>query len=195
MSTPPGPTPYSSWSPGPAAPAKPPPSWWWFLGPLALVVLSGVVFAAMLVSTLSDVTQVDARIPADGEPHQVTVPTDGDRMLFSDAAGDRRPCVITDSDGQQIEQREVFGDFTMTRDGREWSGLTRFDPGDGEIVVSCPPGSTPSQGEVLVTPAHDIGAMVVRIIGTILLPMILGGLGLLWAIILAVVILTRRSQR
>jgi hypothetical protein len=198
MSTPPGPLsgppPYDAPQPGePATPAKPPPSWWWFVGPLALLVVSGVLFAGMLIWTVSDVTQVDARVPVDGEAHTVQVPTEGDRMLFADTTADRRPCVITDADGDIIEQRDVFGDFTMTRDGREWSGLTRFDPGDGNVTIACPAGPASAPGEVLVTPAHDIVGLVVRILGTILVPMLLGGAGLLWAIILGIVILTRRT--
>lgn len=159
-----------------------------------LVLLSGLVFAAMLLWTVDDVTRVDARVPADGTAHPVTVPTDGDRMLFADSSGDRRPCVITGADGREIEQRDVFGDLTMTRDGREWSGLTRFDPGDGEIVVACPQGPGAAVEEVLVTPAHDIGGLIARVVGTILAPMALGGIGLLWGLILGIVILTRRGS-
>jgi hypothetical protein len=154
---------------------------------------AAAVFAGMLVWTIQDVTQVDARVPVDGEPHAVTVPTDGDRMLFAQSTGEL-PCVIRASDGREIEQRDVFGDFTMTRDGREWSGLTRFDPGDGRIVVSCT-NASPASAEVLITRAVDVGGFVARIIGTVLVPLALGGLGMLWAIILGVLILTRRTAR
>lgn len=189
MSVPPPPS-HTGYSP---VPVKPPPSWWWFLGPVALMVVSVAVFAGMLVWTIQDVAQVDARVPVDGEPHVVTVPTDGDRMLF--ASSGELPCLIRTSDGREVEQRDVFGDFTMTRDGREWSGLTRFDPDDGRLVVSCRRDPSLPGTEVLITPAVGVGGFVGRVLGTIVVPMILGGAGMLWAIILGVLILTRRTVR
>jgi hypothetical protein len=190
MSVPPPPTPTGHQQ----GVVKPPPSWWWFVGPVVLLLGSAALFAGMLVWTVSDLTQVDARVPVDGEPHAVTVPTDGDRMLFAQSSGEL-PCVVRTRDGRRIEQRDVFGDFTMTRDGREWSGLTRFDPGDGRIVVSCTQSLSTPASEVLITRAVDVGGFVARIVGTILVPMALGGLGMLWAIILGVLILTRRASR
>jgi hypothetical protein len=165
---------------------------------LALILLAAVLFAGLLVWTVRDVTQVDARIPVDGRPHQVTVPSDGDRMIFADASGNRRPCRVTDSSGREIQQRDLFGDLTVSRNGREWSGLTRFDPGDGEIVVSCRPGPMGLRGdptigsEVLITPAHDVGGVVARVMATIGLPLIIGGIGLFWGLVLVILMLTRR---
>jgi hypothetical protein len=197
--TTPYPPPYPEQQPSSGTPASSgggkPPSWWWFLGPMLLMLLSGVVFVVMLVGTVQDISQVDARVPADGEPHAVSVPA-GDRMLFTDAqTGSEPPCTITDDEGREIEQRDIFGDFTMSQDGREWSGLTRFDAGDGDIVVTCAQQQSGVAGEVLVTPAHEIGSFIARIFGTILIPMALFGIGFLWAIVLGVLILVRRTSR
>ena len=158
-----------------------------------LVVLAVVVFVGMLVWTVQDLAHVDARVPADGRPHTVTVATDGDRMLLADRATTRRPCEVTDPGGREIQQHDLLGDLTVTRDGREWSGLTRFAPGDGRIVVTCPATRGSPAGEVLIARAVSPGSIILRIVGVVLLPMILGGLGLLWACILGVVILTRRA--
>lgn len=190
MSTP-VPPPY----PSPPRPGKKPPSWWWFLGPVLLMLASAVVFAVMLATTVQDLTQVDARVPADGEPHSVSVPA-GEHMLFADVpAGELPPCTITDDEGREIEQRDVVGEFTISRDGREWSGLTRFDAGDGDVVITCARQASFGAGEVLVTPGHEIGGFIARIFGTILIPMALFGIGALWAIVLGVVILVRRTSR
>ena len=156
-------------------------------------MLAVAVLVGMLVWTVQDLTHVDARVPADGRPHTVRVATDGDRMLLADASAGRRPCVITDPEGREIEQHDLFGDVTVTTGGQEWSGLTRFDPADGRIVVSCP--SSRSAEQVLITRAISPGGFVLRIVGVVLLPMILGGLGLLWAIVLAFVIITRQPRR
>ena len=186
-----GPSPYEP-PPASAPSAKQPPSWWWFVGPVVLLMAAGAVFVVMLVSTLGDVLQVDARVPVNGKPHTVSVPP-GERMLFADAGtGEDLPCSITDDEGREIEQRDVVGSFTMTRDGREWSGLTRFDAGDGDIVVTCSQQAAIDGGEVLVTPAHEIGTFVARIFGTILIPMALGLVAVIWAIVLGVLIATRR---
>ncbi len=162
------------------------------MGPVVLLLAAVAVFVVMLVSTLGDVLQVDARVPVDGEPHAVSVPA-GERMLFAElGAGRALPCRVTDRGGREIEQRDVVGSFTMTRDGREWSGLTRFDAGDGDIVVTCSQQAAIDGGEVLVTPAHEIGTFVARIFGTILIPMALGLVAVIWAIVLGVLIATRR---
>ena len=170
---------------------KRPPSWWWLTGPVLLIVASVVVFVAMIVWTIGDVADVDAQVPVDGEPHAVTVGTDGDRMLLGQV-GDQ-PCTIRDDQGATIEQEPIFGDFSMSRQGEEYSGLTRFDPGDGRIEITCPqqPGM-PSQ-QVLVTEAVDVGGFVARVFGTILIPMVIGGIGVLWAIVLVVLMVTRRQ--
>lgn len=194
MSTPPGVPPYGPPPQTRSAPeGKPPPSWLWFLGPLVLLVLAGAIFSVMLLRTVDEVTQVDARVPVDGAPHRVTVPADGERMLFADASAGAAPCRVTDSRGREIAQRDVLGDLSMTRDGQDWSGLTRFDPGDGTIVVTCPRAPGAPATEVLVTPAHDVSSVVIRVVVTIVVPMILGGIALLWALIIGILMLTRRS--
>ena len=157
-----------------------------------LVVLAAVVFVGMLVWNVQDLAHLDARVPADGEAHTVTVATDGDRMLLADRATTRRPCKVTDPGGREVQQHDLLGDLTVTRDGREWSGLTRFAPGDGRIVVTCPATRGSPAGEVLIARAVSPGSIVLRLVGVVLLPMILGGLGLLWACVLGVLIPTRR---
>ncbi len=172
---------------------KRPPSWWWLTGPVVLIIGSVAVFIAMIVWTVSDVATIDARVPIDGEPHSYTVPASSDRMLLADPAVVGQPCVVRDSEGTTIEQEPLLGEFTMTRDGRQWSGLTRFDPGDGRIVVTCPRSGAPTTSEeVVIAKAVDVGSFVARIFGTILIPMVIGGAGLLWGIVLVVLIVTRR---
>ena len=183
-----------SLQPAPApAPAKPPPSWWWLVGPLVLVVAAVVVFVVMLVSTVGAVTQVDARVPVDGEPHRVTVPVDGDRMLYAEMDTGEVPCRITDTDGREIVQSDYWGDVTLERDGRTWSALTTFDPGDGEIVVTCTEQPDWRSSTVLVSPSVEFPDMVAAIAGTVVAPMALGGAGVLWGVVLVVLVVTRRT--
>lgn len=173
---------------------KRPPSWWWLAGPALLVVGSVVVFVAMIVWTVGDVgdvAEVDAQVPVDGQPHAVTVGTDGDRMLLGQA-GDQ-PCTIRDDQGATIEQQPILGDLSMSRQGEQYTGLTRFDPGTGRIEVTCPQQLGVASQQVLVTEAVDVGGFVARIFGTILVPMVIGGVGVLWAIVLAVLMVTRRT--
>ncbi len=176
------------------SPGKAPPSWWWLTGPVLLIVGSVAVFFAMIVWTVSDVASIDAQVPVDGESHSYSVPTDGDRMLLGDPAVTEQGCVVRDSGGAVIEQEPIFGDFSTTRRGQEFNGLTRFDPGDGEITVTCArSGLSTASEEVLIAKAVDVGSFVARILGAILIPLVMGGAGLLWAIILVVLMVTRRS--
>ena len=142
--------------------------------------------------TIGDVAEVDAQVPVDGEPHAVTVGTDGDRMLLGQ--GGDQPCTVRDDQGATIEQQPIFGDFSMSRQGEQYTGLTRFDPGNGRIEVTCPQQLGTASQQVLVTEAVDVGGFVARIFGTILIPMVIGGIGVLWAIVLAVLMVTRRQS-
>lgn len=73
----------------------------------------------------------EARFPADGAPHRVSVPTDADQQLAA-----------ADDDGRLITCRAVDRQTGRTVDFEVFWG---FDPGSGDIEATCisePPGAT-----------------------------------------------------
>lgn len=116
---------------GPPRPQKERFSLWWFTLPLAMVLAAVVVFAALIALAVGVGTGVDARFPADGRPHTITVPTDANRQLAAADDDDHIvTCTVVDRrDGAEIDL-EVF-----------WG----FDPDSGDLEATCtsdPPGAT-----------------------------------------------------
>lgn len=177
----------------PARPApKPPPSLWWFAGPVVMLVLAVGVGIAFFVGTLRSVTEVYAEVPADGEPHLVSVDPD-DRVTLLLPVGTLAQCRVTDTAGAELPVEDHSGSFTITTRGREWEAAGWFDPRVAdEVAVACP--RTPGIESFLVAPYVRIGGFVVRILATVLVPLVVGGAGALWLVVLAVLQVVRRSE-
>lgn len=170
---------------GPLPPPKKRPSGWWFVLGGALVVAAAAVGVAMFVWVLSSFLETDAKVPADGQPHVVTVETDGDRTLWlQDGTG--QSCDVVDTrTGEAVAQDPLIGSYQRSDSDGEWHATGSFDPGSGTLEVTCTGGGT-----ALVAPAPQIGSFAIGILLTILVPLGLGlaGLvvllvtGILWAV-------------
>ncbi|WP_341924392.1 hypothetical protein [Nocardioides psychrotolerans] len=194
MTQPPQP-PYGGQQPY-VAPPPPPrrrrPSGWWFALGGAMVVGAIVAFIGLLVWTLTGFMDVDARITADDTPQSVVVDTESDVLLWADPSAPDLDCVVVDtSTGSEVRGRSPGGSFTRSLDGREWEGVARYDAGSGRLEVTCPA----ALGEVEVGPAPAIGSFVGGIFATILVPLVLGGLGLVVLIVTGVLFATGRPRR
>ena len=156
-----------------------------------MVVGAVVSFIGLLVWTLTGFMEVDARITADDTPQSVVVGTDGDRMLWADPDAPALDCVVVDAgSGEELQGREPSGSFTRSSNGREWEGVARYDAGSGRWEVTCPA----ALGEVEVGPSPAIGSFVGGIFATILVPLVLGGLGLVVLIVTGVLFATGRPR-
>ncbi len=168
-------TEYISATPGPARPAKARPSAMWFVVG-GLLVVAGVVAGVVLFVRIFDsgFLTVEATVPADGTEHLVTVDTDGDRFLWEPQYG-TADCVVLDADtGGTITLQPVDGTFTRSYDADAWQAVASFDPGSGRLSVTCSPDEGPAQ----IGPALRIKAFVVAIVLAVVVPLLLGGLGL-----------------
>jgi hypothetical protein len=173
----PTPPPYGAWVPPPPKPRRRRPRAWWFaVG--ALLVAGAVVSLGIgiltAVHSVADFVQVDATISDDGQPHDVTVPTDGDRMLWMEDRVDVGSCDVVDTaTGAAVAMRRVSGDYLRSDDSGDWVGVARFDPGSGDLEVTCPSGG----GRGQIGPSAEISHVVKSLVLVVLVPLVLGGLG------------------
>lgn len=183
---------------GPVPPAyrKPVPrrrrprGWWWVVA--VAMLLGGVAVGVLLVvQSVRAFTETDATIEADGQPRSVVVATDRDRMIWvrPDQAASCR--IVDAATGQEIAV-EGLGSTTFTKSGGSgsWEGAGRFDPGSGDLEVTCEAGGSPAQ----IGPAPELGSFVGGLAAGILLVALLGGGGLVLLIVLVVLHATGRPR-
>jgi hypothetical protein len=178
----------SGYPPGqPPLPPKKRPSGWWFVVGGALIVAAVVAAVGLFIWTLSGFLDTDASIDADGDSHRVSTGTDGERMLWlEDSFG--QECTIVDlRSGEEVPLHRVSAEYNRSDPSGDWSGFARFDPGSGDLEVTC----TASDGVVLIGPAPRIGSFVVGILATIFVPLFLGLLGLAILIVTGILFVSR----
>lgn len=184
MTVPTPPPPYGGWTPPPPKPRRRRPSAWWFAlggGFIAASAASLVVGLLFFLSTVTGFLQVDATIEADGLPHEVSVPTDGARMVWADQGV--ADCLIIDTaTGAEVSTTRVVGDFERSDDSGDWIGVSRFDAGSGDLKVTC----TADSGRIEIGPAPKIANFVGGLLILIFVPTGLGIIGLVSLIITGV---------
>jgi hypothetical protein len=156
----------------------------------ALLVVAAIVGGGLLMTTVLGFLRTDVSVAADGEPHRVSVEVDGDRFLWvrEGVGGD---CSVRDEvTRREIDLRPVEGSYTRTVNGVGWVAEARFDPGSGQLVVTC----TGSLGWVQIGPATSIGSFVAGILGAILIPLVLAGAGLTVLLVTGILYLTRPAR-
>lgn len=174
----------------PPRPRRRRPSKWWFAVGTALLVGSVAAGIGLFIWTLTSFLTTDATVSADGQPHQVTLPDDRERMLWG-REGFTPDCVIVDNrTGEQVSSRPLPGSFTKQDSSGDWVGVLRFDPGSVHITATC----TEAGGEVQIGRALQLESFFGGVVLTILLPLLLGVLGLLVLIITTVLYATGRPR-
>jgi len=171
----------------PVPASKPRPSKWWFAVGGALLVAAAVVGVALFVWALSGFLRTDTAVPADGRAHQVSVDTDGDRFLWFQEYTTGQCSIRDTATGAEVELRPVSGQYSRSSGGDNWVANSRFDPGSGDLEITC----TGSGGSVEIGPALKISGFIGGIFAAILLPMALAGAGLIVLLITGVLYLTR----
>lgn len=181
------PPPYAGPLVPPPRPRRRRPSGWWFALGGGLVVLAIAVGIGLFVWTLKGLLSTEATVPATGGLASVVLEDDldRDRMLWFED-GRTQQCVIHDADtGDPVDARPVHGEFSRTDSRGSFHGMLRFDPGSGRLAFECTGG-----GHVLVSEAPRLGGFVGGIVATILLPLVLGGAGVLVLIVTTVLFAT-----
>ncbi|WP_121252285.1 hypothetical protein [Nocardioides ferulae] len=182
----------------PTPPRKPRPSGWWFAVGVFLLVAAVGAGVGLFWWTLSGFFSTDDSVPVDGRPHQVSVGTDGDRMLWTEELL-TTTCTIVDSEsGQVIPQDDVGADFTRATRGPQMIGSTTFDPGSGRLEVTCVDefagGPGADGGEVEIGPAPKIANFALGIIAGIVVPLLLGLAGFIVLLVTGILFATRPAR-
>jgi hypothetical protein len=184
----------------PAAPALPPrrrrPSGWWFVLGGGLVIAAVAAGIGLFVWTLAGFLETDATVQADGQPHRVSVGTAGDRMLwFDESTAQPHECrVIDTASGEELPLEPVTGDYRRSNGTMgDWIGVRRFDPRSGELEVTCT--GTYNQATVEIGKAPQIASFVGGMLAAILVPLVLGGAGLLVLIVTGVLFATGAPRK
>lgn len=160
----------------------------WFVIGGALIVLAPLIFVGALFTVLRPLTQEDAVFSASDSPVRVELPAGEERALFSsDAVG--ADCTATDGSGEEIEFRSVTGDFTYN----EWTAVSRFDTGDGDLTFDCT--SPFGDSELRIAQLPSTGTFVAGIVIGVVAPLVLGLIGLLMLIVTGVLYATGAPRK
>ncbi len=190
---PPAGPPYGYQPAYPRPPQKYRPSAWWFVLGIGLVVMGIGIAVGIFIWLLAAFLHFDATIDADGQPRNVTVGTDRDRMLWMDSGSQR--CRVVDLDtGQPIPLRPVDGDFSRSDGNGDFEGLLRFDPRSGHLQITCVQTDGSAPGTVLIGPVPRIGSLVAGVLLVIFVPAVLGLAGLIVIIVTGVLWSSRQPR-
>jgi hypothetical protein len=168
------------------------PSGWWFVLAVGLMVVGVAVGVTVLVLTIKSFTETDAKISADGRPHQVSVATDSERMIWV-VENDQASCTIVDREtGAEVEYTGTpDASYTKSSDGSDWEGDQTFDPGSGQLEVTC----TQDGGPIQIGPAPDFGDFFGGLAIGVFLPFFIGGVGFLMLIVVIVLFVTGSPRK
>ncbi len=158
------------------------------------MIAAGVAIGVtLLVITIRGFLETDATIDVDGDAHSVTVPTDGDRILWFDRTVTEPTCEIVDeTSGEPIALHQTDASYTREIGKFEQYGGFTFDPGSGDLRVTC----SPTLSTVVeIGPSPDFGSFVGGLAIGIFLAFFFGGVGFLMLIVLGVLFATGRPRR
>lgn len=171
-------------------PSRRRPSGWWFVV-AGLLILAGLTIGVLLVvQTVRDFTETDATIPADGQSHALTVDTDQDRMVWIHPGAPQTCSIIDTATGTAVSTEGLGVTYTKDVGSGEWEGSSRFDPGSGDLEVTC----EATGGEIQIGPAPEFGKFFGGIVAGILIPVLLGGAGFVLLIVIAILYATGRPR-
>ena len=133
-----------------------------------LLLVGTAAFGWFLYRSIEGFADVEARVPADGAAHQITVTPDDEKFLWvREDSGTE--CQVLDRGGTvAVTIRPVKGSYTRST----WVAAGRFDSGTGHLTVTC------SAGPAEIGPEVDVASFVINLLLAIGLPLLLGGAGL-----------------
>jgi len=178
------PYPYPSAVP-PAPPARKRPSAWWFgVGSILLVIAAGALGVAGGI-VVHFFVSADTSFPMQGV-HRVHLPAHTERMVFSDGETEQAMCTAQEVHGRQIVFRP-FGNESPPE--RDVSDFARFDTGTGDLVFRCAGSPTDT---LWITAVPDVSSIVWLALLGVVVPFLVGGIGVVVLLVTTVLWFTRR---
>jgi hypothetical protein len=166
------------------------PSGWWFVVG-SLLMLAGLGIGILLiVQTVLTFTETDATIQADGQAHTLSVYPDRDRMVWIRPDEPQRCAIVDSGTGGPVDLEDVDADYTKDVGSGEWEAVSRFDPGSGDLEITC----AATGGEIQIGPAPEFGELVGGLAAGIIIPLLLGGTGFVMLIVVGVLFATGRPR-
>ena len=160
---------------------------WFFIGG-ALLVLAPIIFVGALFTVLRPLTQEDAVFAARDSPVRLGLTAGKERALFTDS-GVSMDCSAVDGSGEAVEFRPVTGEFTFN----EWTAVSRFETGDGDMTFTCAGLNPDSRLRIAQLPST--GGFVAGIVIGVVAPLVLGGIGLLMLIVTTILYTTGAPRK
>jgi len=157
---------------------------WWLAGP-AVVFLITMVPVGFMVLRLVELDRTDAVIPLDGATHEVRVEGDGERMIWVDLDASTPECDVRDARSRDpVELHRVSLKTVREGENGDESGRWQFDPGSGDIEISCSGGTV--GGSAAIGPAVSGKIMLTSFVPWLLLAMVLSAVWIGWLVVLVV---------
>lgn len=147
--------------------------------PVLLIVVGVAVGVLLVVRAVLGFSQTEATVPADGEPHVVSLGDTEERMVWVEEFA-TSSCTITEQgDDTPVETRAMTGRFTKSGPSGSWVGASTFDPPGTELEVTCAAGG----GDVQIGPAVDGGGFALGIVLGVLVPLVSIAGGVTWLVV------------
>lgn len=170
-----------------STPSERRPSVLWFVVGAVLMLVAAAAFAGGLFWTIRSSGGTDAVLTADGMPVAVSAPAGQRRMVYVVDGAAAATCTVADGTGLPRTPHPATGRTRVTTRGEQWIGVATFDSGDGRLTVAC---FAADRGQVRI--GDPLGAAFVgRLLATILVPLLVGGLGLVILIVTSIRFATR----
>lgn len=163
------------------------------LGPFVLFALAAAATTWFIMrSPGSFAGQAD--VLADGAPHLVSVDT-GERLMLYAKQGTSAPtCVVVDTaNSTTVDLSSVSGSQTRSFGSTTWVGIAEFDPGSGELEVTCQPAG--GNDSAVVEIATPVATLLGGVFGGIGIGLAIGLVGFIWLIVLFVKLVTGAPRR
>jgi hypothetical protein len=157
---------------------------WWLLGPAVVFAITLVVSGFMFLRLL-DLTSTDAVVPVDGATHSVAVESEDERMIWVDLDAATPDCEVRDAtSGKEVELRRVTLKTVRDSETGDESGRWQFDPGGGDLEVSCTGGTVGDSATI--GPAVSGKIMLTEFAPWLVLAMLLSAVWIGWLVVLVI---------
>ena len=165
---------------------------WWLAGPMVVFLIT-IVPVGFMVLRLVELSRTDAIIPLDGATHDVRVEADDERMIWVDVDTPTPECQVRDTrGGDPVELHRVNLKTVREGESGDESGRWQFDPGSGDLAVSC--SSTTASGSAAIGAAVTGRIMLTSFFPWFLLAMVLSAVWIGWLAVLLVKLARRSAE-